>query len=70
MVGRGGIYGNMHGDGQPVGSPPGPKELTDEDFCPLCGVCLPPQDRCNAPGFKGAICPHAEAAVASCDAHR
>lgn len=38
-----------------------PPELTDADFCPLCGVCLPPDERCNAPGFKDKICPHAEA---------
>lgn len=40
------------------------KELTDADFCPLCGVCLPPEDRCTSDSFKGKICPHAEANAA------
>lgn len=68
MVGRGGIYGDMHGDGQPVHRS-SERELTYADFCPLCGVCLPPDERCTSPNFKGSLCPHAEAAASYGDAH-
>lgn len=37
------------------------RELTDADFCPLCGVCLPSGERCTSENFKKSICPHAEA---------
>lgn len=36
----------------------------DKNFCPLCGVCLPPEERCTSKNFKGMICPHAAAAEA------
>lgn len=35
MAGRGGIYGDMYGDGKPVGSPPSPTP-TDEAFERYC----------------------------------
>lgn len=44
-------------------------EFVDEDFCPLCGVCLPPEERCTSESFKGIICPHAEAASSYAQAH-
>ena len=40
------------------------RELNDDDFCRLCGVCLPADERCTSPNFEGSICPHAEAAAA------
>jgi Pyruvate/2-oxoacid:ferredoxin oxidoreductase delta subunit len=43
------------------------RDLVDADFCPLCGICLPPADRCIGANFKGSICPHAEANAAQAD---
>lgn len=42
------------------------KELTDDDFCPACGICLPKEDRCSSsqgkkPREGETMCPHAEA---------
>jgi hypothetical protein len=44
------------------------RTFSEADFCPLCGVCVPPAERCTAAGFKG-VCPHAEANAAYADAH-
>lgn len=37
MVGRGGIYGDLHGDGTPVASVPA-EPAKDERPCPGCGA--------------------------------
>lgn len=29
-------------------------------YCPMCGVYLPPEQRCSAPYYPYSICPHAE----------